>query len=123
MPLPKMTASASLANSSGCCASMATPFIDVTRDAGHTSSAFQPVVLSRFSRPRAMKESSSLKPSKVRIATLKSFLQEAAQHPRGLLVDGEALRQQVGRRLVVRAVGQREDVARRARHRLVAVDE
>src|SRR5262245_59539212 len=123
MPLPKITASASLANSSGCCASMATPFIDVTRDAGHASSAFQPSVLRRLSRPRAMKESSSLKPSNVRIATLNSLLQQAAQHPGGLLVDREALRQQVGGRLVVRLVGQREDAAGRAGDRLVAVDE
>src|SRR5436305_5921676 len=128
MPLPKITASASLANSSGCCASTTTPFIDVTWLAGHAISAFQPSVRSRFSSPSAMKESSSLNPSKVRIAILirrrfaggSSILQEAAEHPGGLLVDGEALRQQVGGGLVVRAVGQREAAACGARHRLVA---
>src|SRR2546421_8795132 len=128
MPLPKITASASLANSSGCCASTTTPFIDVTRLAGHAISAFQPSVRSRFSRPSAMKESSSLNPSKVRIAILirrrsgggPSVLQKAAEHPRRLFVDGQALRQQVGGGLVVRAVGQREDAARGACHRLMA---
>ena len=37
--------------------------------------------------------------------------------------DGQALRQQIRRRLVARFVGNREDAARGARHRLVAGDE
>src|SRR6267142_988596 len=141
MPLPKMTASALLANSSGCCASTTTPFIDVMRALGLVISAFQPSALRRFNRPSAMKESSSLNPSKVRMAmriewpwwlvgqrtigppAIGSLLEQRAQHPRGLLVHREALCQQVCRGLVARAVGQREDAACRARDRLVALDE
>ena len=69
MPLPNSTASASLANSSGCCAWIVTPFIEVTFAEGLAISAFQPLAASRFSRPRATKESISLKPSKVTMAT------------------------------------------------------
>ena len=68
MPLPKITASAWLANSSGRCACTVTPFIEVTCEVGLAISAFQPCAPRRLSRPSAMNESSSLKPSKVRIA-------------------------------------------------------
>ncbi len=42
--------------------------------------------------------------------------QQAAQHPRGLFVDLDALGQQVGGRLVADLVHQREDAARGAHH-------
>jgi len=60
MPLPNSTASASFANSSGCCAVTVTPFIDVTCALGLAISAFQPFAFRWFSRPSAMNESSSL---------------------------------------------------------------
>ena len=46
-----------------------TPFIDVTFAAGLAISAFHPSAERRLRRPRAMNESSSLKPSKVTMAT------------------------------------------------------
>src|SRR6201994_1386637 len=116
MPLPNSTASASSTNSSGCCAVMVTPFIDVTCADGLVISACTPAARSRLISPSAMKESSSLKPSNVTIATRMAVpvwlvLEQRAQHPRGLLVDGEALREQVGGGLVAGLVGQREQLA------------
>src|SRR4051812_45702991 len=110
MPLPNSTASASSANSSGCCAVIVTPFIDVTCVEGLAISACTPCGRSRLISASATNESNSLKPSKVTIATRmgslsgggrrlapgNSVFQERAQHPGGLLVDGEPLRQQVG---------------------------
>src|SRR5690606_12764769 len=48
------------------------------------------------------------------------LLQQRAQHPRRLLVDLDALREQVGRGLVAGLLHPREQRARRAHHRLVA---
>ena len=67
-PLPNTTASASLANSSGCWACTTTPFIDVTLAVGAAISAFQPCADKRLRRPSDRNESISLKPSKVTIA-------------------------------------------------------
>src|SRR5688500_16961104 len=121
MPLPKITASASLANSSGRCACTVTPFIEVTSAAGHASSAVMPSAFSRLMRPRAMNEPSSLKPSKVRMATRKacSLFEQGPQHPGRLLMDVHALRQQVGGGLVVAFLGGLEHRARGARHAFV----
>src|SRR3954469_6554858 len=119
MPLPNSTASASSTNSSGCWAVMVTPFIDVTCADGLAISACTPDARSRLIRPSATNESSSLKPSKVTMATRmallgggsNSVLEQRAQHPRGLLVDGEALREQVGGGLVAGLGGQRGQLA------------
>ena len=51
-----------------------------------------------------------------------SFLQQGSQHPGRLFMHREALRQQVGGRLVAGLVGEREDVARGSRHRFMALD-
>src|SRR5262245_31789659 len=67
-PLPMMTASAAQASANVDCACTVTPFIEVTGDAGHDSVTRQPGLLTRFSTLKAIKESSSLNPSKVRIA-------------------------------------------------------
>src|ERR1700749_2206389 len=125
MPLPNSTASASITNSSGCCAVMVTPFIDVTCNDGLAISACTPAVRSRLISPSAMKESSSLKPSNVTIATRMAVLgfetpaggrgllfQQRTQHPGRLFVDGQALRQQVGGGLVAGLVGERETLRR-----------
>ena len=68
MPLPNSTTSALLANSRGCCASILTPFIEVTVADGQVICIFQPADFIRFNMPAAINESSSLNPSKVRIA-------------------------------------------------------
>jgi hypothetical protein len=68
MPLPTITASASLASRRDACASSTTPFIDRTRAEGLAIDTRQPGVLMRLRMPSAMSESSSLKPSKVRMA-------------------------------------------------------
>jgi hypothetical protein len=56
------------ANSSGFWRWMVTPLIDVTSGVGQVMCAAQPLAFMRLSMPSAMNESSSLKPSKVRIA-------------------------------------------------------
>src|SRR3979409_1360157 len=104
---------------------MVTPFIDVTCADGLVISACTPTVRKRLISPSAMKESSSLKPSNVTIATRMAVLdqeapdpardllfKQAAQHPGRLLVDGQALGQQVGGGLVARLVGDGEQLAR-----------
>src|SRR3990167_1816764 len=68
MPLPTMTASAAQASPKVVCASITTRFMDVTRAAGQAMDTRQPGFLTRLRMPRAMSESSSLKPSKVRMA-------------------------------------------------------
>src|ERR1700742_4692275 len=136
MPLPNSTASASSTNSSGCCAVMVTPVIDATCADGLVISACTPAARSRLISPSAMKESSSLKPSNVTIATRMAVLggetsdggrgllfEQGTQHPCRLLVDGQALRQQVGGGLVAGLVGGREQLARGARDGLVAGDQ
>src|ERR1700761_4517193 len=133
MPLPNSTASASSTNSSGCCAVTVTPFIDVTCADGLVISACTTSARNRLISPSAMKESSSLKPSNVTIATRMAVLgcetpgdgrglvlEQRTQHPRRLFVDGQALRQQVGGGLVAGLVGGREQLARGARDGLVA---
>jgi hypothetical protein len=55
--------------------------------------------------------------------TAPPFLEQAAQHPRCLLVNRQALRQQVGGRSVPGLVGQRQQAARGARHGFVAIDQ
>jgi hypothetical protein len=67
-PLPTITASAVTAADSGTCACTTTPFIDVTVGCGQHSETRQPGVLMRFRTPSAISESSSLKPSNVRMA-------------------------------------------------------
>jgi cytochrome c peroxidase len=52
-----------------------------------------------------------------------SLFQQAAQHPGGLLVHLESLRQQIGRRLVVGLVHQREQLARGAGRGFLGGDE
>ena len=46
-----------------------------------------------------------------------------AQHPRGFFVRLQALRQQIGRGLIVRAIGSGKDFARRACHGFLALHE
>jgi len=67
-PLPTITASASHAKDSGAWRSTRTPLPEATTGSGETISACQPGRLTRLRIAEAMKESSSLKPSKVRIA-------------------------------------------------------
>ena len=67
MLLPKTTTSAALANSSDCYASTDTPFIEVTDSLGQVICTFQPLDFMRFNIPKAINESNSLNPSKVRI--------------------------------------------------------
>lgn len=64
--LPTSTMFASHAKESGCWRSTRTPFDEVTTGLGLVISAFQPGRLTRLRIAAAMKESSSLKPSKVR---------------------------------------------------------
>ena len=75
---------------------------------------------SRFRRPGAGR------PARTRAdadGIARSALEEAAQHPGVLLVDLHALGQQIGRRLVVGLVDHREDRARGAHDRFVALDQ
>src|SRR3546814_12300118 len=69
-----ITASAFAAKSSGCCRSIVTPFIDVTRGLGAVICASQPCPRRRFNMAAATNESSSLQPSKVRNEHRKSKL-------------------------------------------------
>jgi hypothetical protein len=68
MPLPTMTASAAQASAREAVACSVTPFIDCTVSLGAARLTRQPGFLMRLSTPSAISESSSLKPSKVRIA-------------------------------------------------------
>src|SRR5262245_21501092 len=68
--LPMMTASASAANSNGCCALTTTPFMDVTISDGLAISARHPGSSTRLTMCAATNESISLNASKVTTATL-----------------------------------------------------
>src|SRR5688500_17654392 len=57
------------------------------------------------------------------IAAAMLLLQQAAQHPRVLLVHLHALRQQIEGRFVVRLLGDRQHLARRAHHGLLTLDQ
>src|SRR5688500_15481709 len=63
-----MTASASRAKLNGAWEWTTTPFMDATRSEGQTIRAFSSGCLTRFDMAEAINESSSLKPSKVRMA-------------------------------------------------------
>jgi len=63
-----MTASASVASRNVACDSIARPFIDRTRVVGQAIETRQSGFFTRLRMPKAISESSSLKPSKVRIA-------------------------------------------------------
>ena len=68
MPLPTMTASAEAASSSIDCARTVTPFIEVTSVSGQQIVTRQSGFLIRLRTPKAISESSSLNPWKVRMA-------------------------------------------------------
>src|SRR5215813_1809505 len=68
-----MTASASAANSNGCCALTTTPYMDVIISDGLVISARHPGRSTRLMMCDATNESISLNPSKVTTATLMLF--------------------------------------------------
>ncbi|MNT51423.1 hypothetical protein D3C72_1883870 [compost metagenome] len=68
IPLPIRMASASARNSSGFWRWIVTPAIEVTSGVGQVMWAAQPCGFILFRMPAAMKLSSSLKPSRVRMA-------------------------------------------------------
>ena len=51
------------------------------------------------------------------------ILKQTAQHPRSLFVDFQALRQQIGGRLVVGRFNHREQLSRRARRRFLRINQ
>ena len=68
MPLPTSTAAQPASSSKPACRSRRTPFMEVTQGEGAISETRQSGRLMRLRIPRAIRESSSLKPSKVRMA-------------------------------------------------------
>jgi hypothetical protein len=68
MPLPTTTTSAAHASSRLAIDSITTPFFERTRGVGVAMDTRQPDFSTRLRMPSAIRESSSLKPSKVRIA-------------------------------------------------------